>query len=318
MELRHLHYFIAVAEELSFTRAAERLHIAQPPLSVQIRQLEEEIGTPLLQRTKRHVALTPAGRVFLDEARRALGIVDRGVQLARDMGQGRRGSLRLGAVYSSVYAVVPSLLRLFGRYYPHVAIELEEMTVQQQLDALAQGKIDVGILRSPINEPAVETRLLFRETIVALVPRDHPLVARGAIHLADLVGLPFILSGIGLNSSFRQHVLDIFNQRGLSLSIAREVGEIHSIISLVGAGLGVALAPMTVSRIHVDDVCYLPIIDETPPIEVSLAWAKDVKPPVLSSLLDLIETPELQTMLASLDRSETRSAAPNSALSGAI
>ena len=136
MELRHIHYFIAVAEELSFTRAADRLRIAQPPLSVQIRQLEDEIGVPLLRRTKRRVELTPAGDAFLEEARRILALVDRGMRTAREIGGGRRGVLRLGAVYSVIYAMIPSLLREFGRRFPDVRVELTEMTVQQQLDAL--------------------------------------------------------------------------------------------------------------------------------------------------------------------------------------
>lgn len=301
MELRHLNYFLAVAEELNFTRAAARLHIAQPPLSVQIRQLEEEIGAPLLSRTSRRVVLTEAGEAFLEDARRIVGMAERAVARAHEIGTGRRGSLRLGSVYSAIYAVVPQLLGLFGKFYPDVAVELSELTVEQQIEALNQCAIDVGILRSPVMDVRIETRLLFREGIVALVPRNHPLASRGTIALSELSGLPFILSGIGLHSSFRQHVLGLCDSLGVFLDITREVAEIHSIISLVGAGLGVALAPSSVRRIKVDHVTYLDISDPSPPIEVSLAWLKDAKPPALSSLLDLIARPEVQDIFTSLE-----------------
>ncbi|HEY6868943.1 MAG TPA: LysR substrate-binding domain-containing protein [Novosphingobium sp.] len=293
MELRHLRYFIAVAEELHFSRAAARLHVAQPPLSTQIRQLEDEIGVALFLRTKRRVELTEAGEAFLVEARRVLGILERGVAVAREIGTGRRGTLRLGSVYSAIYAVVPQLLRALSAQFPDIAVELAEMTVQQQLEALGNGSIDVGILRSPIHDPQIETRLLFREGIVALVPAGHPLAGRGAIHVADLVPYPFLLSGIGLQSSFRQHVLGLFDRLGLVPNIAREIAEIHSIISLVGAGLGVALAPETVSHIRVSDVTYLRILDDIPQIEVSLAWHRDVRPPALGALLALAQDPAL-------------------------
>lgn len=293
MELRHLRYFIAVAEELHFSRAAARLNVAQPPLSTQIRQLEEEIGVTLFLRTRRRVELTEAGEAFLIEARRVLGVLERGVALAREIGTGQRGTLRLGAVYSAIYAVVPQMLRAFAVQHPDISVELSEMTVQQQLDALASGTIDVGILRSPIHDARIETRLLFREGIVAVVPAGHELASRGAIHVADLAPYPFLLSGIGLQSSFRQHVLGTFDRFGIVPNITREIAEIHSIISLVGAGLGVSIAPATVSHIRVSDVVYLRILDDIPQIEVSLAWHRDVRPPVLSALLAMVQDPAL-------------------------
>lgn len=293
MELRHLRYFIAVAEELHFSRAAARLNMAQPPLSTQIRQLEEQIGVALFLRTKRRVELTEAGEAFLVEARRALSIIERGVAIAREVGTGKRGTLRLGSVYSAIYAVVPQMLRAFAAQHPDISVELSELTVQQQLDALSSGAIDVGILRSPVHDARVETRLLFREGIVALVPTGHELAGRGAIHVKDLAPYPFLLSGIGLHSSFRQHVLGTFDRLGIVPNIAREIAEIHSIISLVGAGLGVALAPATVSHIRVSDVTYLRILDDIPQIEVSLAWHRDARPPALSALLAMVRDPTL-------------------------
>ncbi|MEP6869549.1 MAG: LysR family substrate-binding domain-containing protein, partial [Novosphingobium sp.] len=205
----------------------------------------------------------------------------------------------------AIYAVVPQLLRALSARYPDIAVELAEMTVQQQIDALTNGIIDVGILRSPVHDPRIETRLLFREGIVALVPAGHELAARGAIHVAELAPYPFLLSGIGLHSSFRQHVLGTFERLGVVPNIAREIGEIHSIISLVGAGLGVALAPATVSHIRVSDVAYLPILDEVPQIEVSLAWHRDVQLPALAALLELVADPALwrQEMPSAIDTS---------------
>lgn len=297
MELRHLRYFVAVAEELHFSRAAARLHIAQPPLSLQIRQLEDEIGVPLLERTKRMVALTAAGRAFLMDARALLGQLERSIEIAREIGTGQRGTLRLGSIYSAIYAVVPGLLRTLSKAHPDITVDLAEMTVQQQLDALKQGVIDIGILRSPIEDDCIETRPLFREGIVALVPSGHALAAHGSVDLRTLAQYPFLLSGIGPQSSFRQHVLGLFQRLGCPLKIEREIAEIHSIISLVGAGLGVALAPESVSRIRVEDVVYLRVEDETPSIEVSLAWRRGGRQLAFEKLFALIETPEVRALL---------------------
>ena len=173
MESRHLHYFLVVAEELSFTHAAKKLNMAQPPLSVQIKRLETEIGVPLFTRTKRRVELTEAGKAFLAETRRVLSIVDRSVVMARDIGMGRRGILRLGAVATTIYSVVPSILRVFGKMYPDISIELSEMTVPQQIEALNNGDIDVGILRTSIHAKDIETCRLYKEHIVGPVPSDH-------------------------------------------------------------------------------------------------------------------------------------------------
>ena len=178
------------------------------------------------------------------------------------------------------------------------------MTVQQQIDALVRAEIDVGILRSPVGDERIATRLLFREGIVGVVPRDHRFTASGSVSLAQLAAEPFILSGIGLNSSFRQHVLGLFERLGRPVNIAREVAEIHSIISLVGAGLGVSIAPASVSRIRVDDVAYLPISDPAPPIEVSLAWLAGVQPPMLTRLLDIMAGPEMRPVIAALEHRE--------------
>ncbi|APO70685.1 LysR family transcriptional regulator protein (plasmid) [Rhizobium gallicum] len=288
MELRHLRYFVAVAEELHFNRAADRLHMSQPPLSQQIKQLEDELRVPLLNRTKRHVSLTSAGVAFLAEVRKILAHIDYAVTVARDMGSGERGALRFGSIYSAIYSVMPTILRSLSKSYPNLAVDVFELTIAQQLEQLKDGKIDVGILRLPIFDDLVNTRTIFEEGLMAVVPSMHPLARQREVSLDELVDHPLILSGIGLRANFRQQTLDILSRQQKPLIIAREVAEMHTLISLVGSGLGVALVPETVSRIKIADVTYLPLSDEVPKVGVALAWHRERETPALLRLMEVV------------------------------
>lgn len=288
MELRHLRYFQTVAEELHFNRAAERLNISQPPLSQQIKQLELELGVELFSRTKRKVELTAPGKAFLAETRKILAHIEFAANLVKDVNSGERGSLRLGSIYSGIYTIIPRLLRRFGEEYPNVTVDIQELTISQQLERLHEGKIDAGILRMPILDPDIETRIIFHEGIVAALPANHVLAERASISLSELAQYPIILSGIGLRKNFRQQVLDLFNERDIPVSVAREVAEMHTLISLVGAGLGLALVPESVSRIQIADVVYLPLLEATPKVGVALAWHKERKIPALNRLIEVM------------------------------
>jgi DNA-binding transcriptional LysR family regulator len=186
MELRHLHYFIAVAEELHFSRAAERLCISQPPLSQQIRDLEEELGVKLFERTKRHVHLTEAGKVFLDRSYLLLAQLEQAIAATQRIGRGEVGQLAIGFVDSAMYTSLPEMLKGFREQFPAVELRLQEMTTAQQIQALYDKQIDVGIVRSAISEPSLSVECLLPESLVLALPENHPLSAQTQVSLSAL------------------------------------------------------------------------------------------------------------------------------------
>jgi len=194
MELRQLRYFVAVAEELHFRRAAERLHISQPPLSQQIRALEDELGFALLIRTRRRVELTPAGEAFLRDARALLGELDGAVATARRIDAGQTGRLRIGFVGSALLSIVPGTVERFRASRPGVAIELRERSTVDQLRAVSAGVIDVGLVRPPIDdESGLRAEIVLRERTVAALPTAHPLAALARVPLRRLAVEPLVL-----------------------------------------------------------------------------------------------------------------------------
>lgn len=289
MELRLLRYFIAVAEELHFTRAAERLHMAQPPLSQQIRQLEEELGVALLARTRRRVELTEPGRQFLADARRILAEVDQAVHRARRAARGEVGELTLGMVTSAALEdTLPRLLRAYRQRYPSVAITLRELSTGEQLAALREGRIDLGFLRPPVHEPGIVLTTLVREPLVAVLPAAHPLARRRRIPLKALAAEPFIMIP-------RQHGLGILDlvtgaclQAGFTPRIAQEARELQTVVGLVAAGFGVSLMPGTVRKLRHSDVAYVPLLAPGIFIEIAAAHRAGEAPPLLAAFLGVL------------------------------
>ncbi|MBW4640660.1 MAG: LysR family transcriptional regulator [Gloeocapsa sp. UFS-A4-WI-NPMV-4B04] len=193
MELRHLHYFIAVAEELHFSRAAERLHISQPPLSQQIRDLEDELGVKLFERTKRQVHLTEAGKVFLERSYGVLAQLEHAIAVTQQIGRGEVGRLAIGFVDSATYTLLPEILRVFREQFPAVELRLHELTTTQQIQALYDKQVDVGIVRSAISEPGLSVECLLPELLVLALPETHPLSAQTQVSLSTLAAELFIL-----------------------------------------------------------------------------------------------------------------------------
>lgn len=275
MELRHLRYFIAVAEELHFTRAAQRLSIAQPPLSQQIKSLEQEVGVELLRRTKRRVELTDAGRCFLDEARRAVAQVDQAVAEARRAARGEIGRVLVGFVGSATYTVLPQVFRAFRGRYPSVEVVLRELTTAQQIAALSSGEIDLGFVRAPPDHEDLVSRVLVDEPFVAALPRRHPLARGPKVRVADLAGEPFILFPRPLAAGLYDAVVSACQRAGFSPRIVQETTQIPVMISLVAAGLGVALVPACVQSLKWKDLVYRPLEQPRPTTNIVLAWHKD-------------------------------------------
>jgi DNA-binding transcriptional LysR family regulator len=240
MELRHLRYFVAVAEELNFGRAAERLRISQPPLSQQIRKLEDELGVRLFYRTKRRVELTEVGGLFLAEARKTLRQAEGAARVARRAGRGELGSLSLGFVGSAAYGVLPELLRGFRGEYPGVRLELRTMTTLEQAEALENGEIGLGVLRPPV-EGDLKLLPVADEPLVAVLPEGHPLAARRTVPLAALAGEDFVLWPRRSGSAVYDRILGLCAGAGFSPRVAQESEEHQVIMGLVAARLGVSL-----------------------------------------------------------------------------
>lgn len=261
MELRHLRYFVAVARERSFTRAAARLNIAQPPLSRQIQQLEEELGATLIERGTRPVQLTEQGRLFFEQAIQVLERIDDMRAVMRRL-QHVTDRFSMGFVASTLYGRLPDIIRAYRSARPGVELTLLELTTIEQLDALKEGRIDVGFGRIPIDDPAITRLLLRNEAIIAALPLSHPVLEHdGPLRLADLVQERLIVYPKAPRPSYADQVLSLFRDRGLKPAGLHEVRELQTALGLVAAGVGVCLVPAAVERFRRDNVGYKPLAE---------------------------------------------------------
>jgi DNA-binding transcriptional LysR family regulator len=285
VELRQLRYFIAVAEELHFTRAAARLHIAQPPLSQQIQQLERELRTPLLHRTSRNVELTEAGRAFLDEARRTVAQAERAAQVARQAAMGPSAQLHLAFVDSSLHGYVPQLLRMHRRAQPNTHVTLTERSSGQQVEAIQRGEVQVGLLRPTRGGPQVVMEEIGRERLVAAIPADHPLGRRAEVSIDDLSGLPMVFFERSVAPGLHDQLMGLFRGAGAPPLIVQEASEGHTIVGLVAAGLGVSLVPETLSAWRQRDVVYRPLADAAARVAMCVGWRRGDRSDAVASFL---------------------------------
>lgn len=288
MELRHLYYFIAVAEELHFSRAAERLHIAQPPLSQQIRDLETELGLKLFERTKRRVELTAAGQVFLEEARRALQQVDWAVKAAQRASRGDIGRLVVGFNSSATYSVLPRILQVFRARCPDVELVLQELTTSQQLESLHHSKIDVGLLYLYVDDSELHFLSVLKEPLLVAIADSHLLVNQPQISIHALGHEPFILPPRDIGAGLYSQIISFFQQTGFTPKVLQEAILLQTAISLVAGGFGVALVPASLQNLQRTGVAYKPLQEPTPEIEISLAWRRDDSSPVLQKFLNSV------------------------------
>ena len=288
IELRHLIYFIAVAEELHFGRAAERLFIAQPPLSQQIQRLEKELGALLFRRTKRSVELTEAGAVFLEEARRTVAQAELAVSTARRAQRGEVGRLEIGFVASATYLSLPEALRTYRRNYPEVELSLSELTTAQQVKALLNRQLDVGFVRPPLYTTEIETYILMEEEFVLALPETHALQNLANITLSKLKDEPFILYPRHLGPGLYDPVVSACQQAGFSPRVVQEATQMHTILSLVTIGVGVALVPACVQLLQWQGVVFKSLGNSAPKTQIALAWNKDNRSSALQALLGQI------------------------------
>jgi DNA-binding transcriptional LysR family regulator len=293
MELRQLRYFVAVAEELHFRRAAERLHMSQPPLSQAIRALEAEVGAELLVRNRRRVDLTPAGAAFLEEARAVLAAADAAADLARRTARGEAGRLSVGFVGSAMYGRLPEVLRVFRAGHPGVDLRLRELTTPDQLEALRRGRIDVGVLRLAHEVEDIEVQTLMRERVMVALPSTHPLASSEKLHLSALVDEPLVLLSRREAPGLRDSIALAVAEAGGAGHVVQEVAEMQTVIGLVAAGLGVSFVPESVAAAGRHDVTFRELEGDAPSVELALAWPRGEASALVQAFLKTATPPEI-------------------------
>jgi DNA-binding transcriptional LysR family regulator len=274
MELRHLRYFVAVAEELHFGRAAARLGISQPPLSQQLRALEQELGAPLLERTSRRVRLTDAGALFLDQAREVIAQADRATNLVRRFTAGDAGELGIGFVSSAPFvAKVAAALYRFRRACPSISLRLAELSRDDQITAIDEGRIDLGFLRSP-NRPVIPGTLVavpyLEEDLLVAMRRDHRLASGSApIRIETLAEEDFVLNDPKIGAGFNEALEALCRRVGFQIRVVQEVAGLATLLGLVAAGFGITVLPRSLGALHLDDLVYRPLEE---PSFISRLW----------------------------------------------
>lgn len=259
MELRQLRYFVAVADELHFGRAAARLHMTQPPLTVAVRKLEEELRVELFERTTRSVALTPAGRMFRQRAAAVLADLDDAVADLEDVAAGRAGKLRIGFVSSASYSVLPRGLQAFQKLRPRIQLEPRSLTSAEQITLLLEGELDVGILRDPLAVPGLRATLLESEDLVAVLPASDPLVAATTVEPSNFHEKDVVLFPFELMPGFVSAVMSWLAGSRAVPRIVQSVIHQETVLGLVAAGVGASILPASVARFHMPGVVTRPL-----------------------------------------------------------
>lgn len=287
IEFRHLQYFACVAAELHFSRAADKLGMAQAPLSQQIRQLEERLGTPLFRRTTRRVELTPAGEIFLRHAQEILSGIDRAVTHTRSISGEDSGTIYVSGVHVALSHVLPPAIRQFRKRYPAITVDVQVLGTAQQLELLQSGKIQVAFIRPTNPAGFLKTVHILQEGFVAALPKDHRLAQKADLTIKDFAGEPIITYAPTVGASYYHAIMDALRRAGVYPVIVQEVSHTLAIGTLVAAGVGIAIAPSWLAHNPSPFLVYRPLNDIPPEVELLLAWHADEKSKIV---LDFIET----------------------------
>ena len=274
MELRQLRYFVAVAEERHFGRAAKKLRLSQPPLSTQIKGLEEELGVKLFQRSTRQVALTDAGRTFLERAEGILEAVEEAKEAAKGADEGVRGRLEIGFISSATLGLLPPAIRLFRERFGGVEIELRELTSAQQIDALYAGEIRVGLVRLPLRAPGLRFEPLQEESFLVALPSGHPLEALESVPLEAMVDQPLIFFTRQLMPSLHAQIVELFQRVGAFPNVVQHAVHLQTIVGLVASDVGLAILPEPAERFSREGVVYRSLDAPDATSWVGLAWVE--------------------------------------------
>ena len=302
IEMRHLRYFVAVAEERSVSRAAVRLRVSQPPLSHQIRQLEACVQAVLFRRTSRGVDLTPAGEEFLEHARMLLTRLDRAVEAARYVERGTGGTLQLGCVSSVQRLFGSSIVAAVETAFPFLRLNFNPMMVAEQVEALRAETIDIGIVAEAIADDLIRTRILLESSMIAALPADHPLAAKRRLSLRDVASEAGLPPGAAPARSFRTQASNIFRRRGLAAPGLHDVSDISLLMELVEAGMGIALVPDILERRNYPKAVFRPVADAAPPYILSIAWRADSLTPLRSAFIDYMTRLDWRTLVQNAPR----------------
>jgi DNA-binding transcriptional LysR family regulator len=285
MELRQLKYFVTVAEELNFRRAAERLYMEQPPLSRQIRKLEQELGVELFLRSKRSVALTEAGAAFLDEARLTLAQAERAAKAARDVMEMRSQQITIGFSICAFNRMLPEIIQGFRSSFPHIKVTLREMSTEAQIQALLNETIDIGFIHAPIEQPEIATITLLCEPLVVALPPNHPLTNQEVIELISLKNESFIVCPSHVKPELHAQMVHLCQEAGFQPNVVQEASPPEVQLALVESGMGISLVAAGAETRHKLGVVYRALAETTPILEVAVAWRKGQISPVLENFL---------------------------------
>ncbi len=289
-DFSQLRCFVAVAEELHFGRAATRLNMTQPPLSRQIQVLERILDAQLLDRTSRSVRLTAAGRSFLPEAQRILRLAETAAHVTRQVAAGRAGVLKLGFTAASAYDFLPRLVTACRAAMPDVTLSLREMVTKDQVEGLLSGQLDAALVRPMVTHPELETARALAEPLVAAVPAGHALAARESLTLPDLNGSPFIAYAPHEARYFHDLVTALLAEAEVRPRVLQQLTQIHSILALVRAGIGLALVPAAAERLRFEGVAFRPLVLPQPhPAELMLTWRHDHDNPLVDVLRGIVD-----------------------------
>lgn len=289
MELRHLRHFVALAEEEHFGRAAERVFVVQQALSNSIRNLEEEVGVPLVLRTTRHVQLTPAGQEFLIGARATLAQATQTIERTKRAARGEVGRLTIGFVSGLAFGGLPEIVRHFRELYPNVSIDLRELTAQEQEAALRGTQIDVGLMLLPVRDPNLNSQALWQQPLIAALPAEHALTRRRKLSIQHLANEHFVFFPRHLRATYFDQVMHWCASAGFTPQVVQEAIEVPTLLSLVAAGVGIFLPIQFFSRLPLPGVVYRPL-EDAPIVEIVAVWRReDGKSPVVRAFLKVAQ-----------------------------
>ena len=288
MELRHLRYFITVAEELNFSKAALKLYTAQPSLSQQIKDLEEDVGVKLLNRTKRKVELTEEGAVFLEQARLTLAQADKAVAMARQVSQAKQQMLRIGFVPVAEMKIFPYILPNLRVQNPDLKIELLSLNNNEQMRLLKKGDLDLTFTRHNFNNDEIESQFVIREPLIFLLPKDHPLAKYERIPFKALNGIDFIIPSAEQSLTLNQAILDFAKAHGIEFNIVQKADNILFNINSIGMGLGCTILPGYIAPLTMDNTVIRPLDVELPYLDLYVSYHKNNKSYVVSKFLELL------------------------------
>jgi len=300
MELRHLRYFVAVAEELHFARAAERLHISPPSLTQQIQNLERELGARLFARTKRDVRLTDAGARFLEEALVTLRQAERAELVAKRAGRGEVGRVEIGFVASAAcMGLLTAALPPYRRMFPLVVLSIRKMETPRQLEQLSEGRLDVGFLRPPARYPTgVSGVNLARQPVVIALPKDHKLAGAAAIPAASLAEEIFVVATFETDIGFHQRTAALGQEGGFVPRVGERAADQFTIVTMVAAGFGIAVVPQSIACIQIPGVVFRPLTRQTVRTELAVAFRRDERTPAVKACVQHLRRLPLQSTQA--------------------